>query len=251
MSRTEDTPLWSVEDDPPLAVAGLLVATTALLSGPVGFALTLLRPQPPWTDAATFAAHAHPLQQAPYWLGFGLLASSIMLVARLGSLAWERHRTRAMMALVLVAIYGALITINYALQVAYVPLLARTASPVLGYVTMANPEAPTWLLEMFGYGVLGVATWLLAPLFGEFGRRRWIRRLLVANGAISVAGALACAGGLSWLQTVPGLVAYLGWNAVFIAAALVIAVEYRPRRTRSGGMRGARSSSHEGFRRRR
>jgi hypothetical protein len=152
---------------------------------------------------------------------------------------------------VLVGIYGALITINYALQVAYVPLLARTASPALGYVTMANAEAPTWLLEMFGYGVLGLATWLFAPVFGARGRRRWIHRLFVANGAISAAGALACAGGLSWLQTAPGLVAYLGWNAVFIAGVLLVALEYRPRPIRAGGTTAARLISHEGYRRRR
>ncbi len=154
---------------------------------------------------------------------------------------WEVHRTRAMIALVLVTIYGALITINYALQVAYVPLLARVGNPLLGYVTMSNPEAPTWLLEMFGYGALGIATWFYAALFGRHGRRRWIRHLLVANGLISVIGAVTCAGGMAWLQTVPGLIAYLAWNAVFIAGAVVIALEYRPRRV---GMTGAGPIGH-------
>lgn len=237
-------PLSAVDTDYPLALSALLVAAGALLSGPIGFALTLLHPQPRWTDAATFAAHAHPLQQLPYWLGFGLLAACVMFVARIASLAWETHRTRAMIALVLVTIYGAVIAINYALQVAYVPLLARSASPLLGYVTMANPEAPTWLLEMFGYGVLGVATWLVAPLFGLHGRRRWIRMLHVANGVLSVAGAVGCAWGMAWLQTTPGLVAYLAWNAVFIAGALLVAIEYRPLPERPIGTDAARSLGH-------
>lgn len=227
MTDTERS-LSSIEADVPLAFAGLLVALGALLSGPIGLALTLLHPQPAWTDAATFAAHAHPVQQLPYWLGFGLLAACILLVARIVTLAGEEHRTRATIGLVLVGIYGAIVAVNYALQVAYVPLLARSASPVLGYVTMANPEAPTWLLEMFGYGALGVATWVLARVFGA--HRRWLRRLFVANGVMSVAGAVACAGGMSWLQTVPGLVLYLVWNAVFIAGAVAITVEFRPRR---------------------
>lgn len=241
-------PLSSMDSDYPLSVAALLVAVGALLSGPVGFALSFLHPQPRWSDAATFAANAHPIQQLPYWLGFGLLGACIMFVARIASLAWENHRTRAMIALVLVTMYGAIITVNYALQVAYVPLLARTARAELAYVTMANPEAPTWLLEMFGYGVLGVVTWLVAPWFGNVGRRAWIRRLLVANGVLSVAGAVACAWGLAWLQTVPGLVAYLGWNAVFIAGALLIALEYRPLAVPRPGMAAARTFEHAAHR---
>src|SRR4030042_1020721 len=94
------------ETDLPLVLAALLVVAGAALSGPIGFALTLLRPQP-------------------------------------------------------VGIYGALITLNYALQVAYVPYLARTQDPALGYVTMAHGAASTWVLEMFGYGVLGVATFVV------------------------------------------------------------------------------------------
>lgn len=222
--------LATLDADYPLSVAALLVAGFALLSGPVGFALTFLHPQPAWTDAATFAAHAHPIQQLPYWLGFGLLASCVVLVARVVALSWENHATRALVVLVLTAMYGAAILINYALQVAYVPVLARAGSPLVAYVTMANPEAPTWLLEMFGYGALGVATWVAAPLFGA--HRRWIRRLLAVNGLVSIAGAIACAGGMSWLQTVPGLFAYLAWNAVFIAAAVAIALDLRPRRNR-------------------
>jgi len=221
--------LPALDRDLPLSVAAALVAAFALLSGPVGFALTFLHPQPPWTDAATFVAHAHPIQQLPYWLGFGLLGSCLLLVARVVALSWEHNRTRALVVLLLTAMYAAAILVNYALQVAYVPVLARAGSPLVAYVTMANPEAPTWLLEMFGYGALGGATWAAAPLFGA--HRPWIRRLLVANGVVSIAGAIACAGGMGWLQTVPGLFAYLAWNALFIAAAIAIAVDLRPRRT--------------------
>jgi hypothetical protein len=220
--------LAAIDRDFTLSVAAALVAAFALLSGPIAFALTLLHPQPAWTDAATFAAHAHPIQQLPYWLGFGLLGSCVLLVARIVALSWQHSRTRALVVLVLTAMYGGTILVNYALQVAYVPALARAGSPLVAYVTMANPEAPTWLLEMFGYGALGAATWIAAPLFGA--HRRWIRRLLVANGIVSIAGAIACAGGMAWLQTVPGLVAYLAWNALFVAAAVAIALDLRPRR---------------------
>lgn len=227
--------LASLDADLPLSVAAMLVATFVLLSGPIAFALTLLHPQPAWTDAVTFAAHAHPIQQLPYWLGFGLLGACLVLVARVVALSWENHRTRALVVLLLTAMYAAAILVNYALQIAYVPVLARAHDPSLAYVTMANPEAATWLLEMFGYGALGIATWIAAPLFGA--HRRRIRWLLAMNGLVSIVGAIACTTGMSWLQTMPGLVAYLAWNAVFFAAALVIAIELRPRRSRRSAAR--------------
>jgi len=218
------------EADLPLHLAALLVAIGAALSGPIGLTLTLLRPQPAWTDVATFSANAHGIQQVPYWMGFLLLAGCVMFFARLGAMSFERHRTRTLIALLCVGIYGALITLNYALQVAYVPHLARTQDPALAYVTMANAAAPTWVLEMFGYAVLGVATFVVAPMFGFAGKRRsWIRRLFVANGAVSVASAIVTAVDVTWVQTVPGLVAYLAWNGLFIAMMTLVSLEYRPR----------------------
>jgi hypothetical protein len=110
----------------------------------------------------------------------------------------------------------------------YVPQLVRDGDPALAYVTMANGRAPTWILEMFGYAFLGIGTAILAPVFRASLRGAWIRRLFVANGILSVAGALVIAGNLAWVMTVPGLVAYLAWNGLFVAMMLLVAIEYRP-----------------------
>lgn len=217
--------------DTAASLAGWLVAAATLLSGPIGFAVVLARPQPAWTDAATYAAHWHPLQQAPFWAGFALVGASVLLIARLASLGFDHHRTRALGALAAAAVYAAIITVNYAVQVAYVPAAVRAGDPVLAYVTMTNPSAPTWVLEMFGYAILGMATFLAAPLVqGAASRRRWIRGLLRANFAISVAGAIATAVRPSWVQTPAGLASFLGWNVLFAAAAVLIGLEYAPRR---------------------
>jgi hypothetical protein len=52
--------------------------------------------------------------------------------------------------------------------------------------------------------------------------------MFVANGVLSVASAVAIAGNLAWVMTVPGLVAYLAWNGLFIAMMVVVAIDYRP-----------------------
>lgn len=216
-----------------VSLAGWLVAAATMLSGPIGFALVLARPQPAWTDAATYAAHAHPLQQAPFWAGFALVGASVLLIARLASLGFEHHRTRAFGAVAAAGVYAAIITINYALQVAYVPAAVRAGDPALAYVTMTNPNAPTWALEMFGYAILGFATFLAAPLVrGAGARRRWIRGLLRANGVTSAAGAVVTAARLSWVQSPAGLASFLGWNLLLAAAAVLIGLEYAPRRAR-------------------
>jgi hypothetical protein len=49
-----------------------------------------------------------------------------------------------------------IIVINYAL-----------GDPAVAYLVMSNPISISWTFEMFGYAVLGVATWLIAPTFRD------------------------------------------------------------------------------------
>jgi hypothetical protein len=214
--------------DRALAVSAALVVAGAVLSGPFGMLLATVHPQPPWRDAATYAARFHPLQQAPFWFGLLLLAACIFFVVRCTVVAAERHRTRRQAALVSVAIYGAMVGTNYTLQIAWVPQLARAHDPLLAYVTMANPGAAAWALEMFGYGALGVATWLLAPLFRAARCGRWIAGLFVANGMVSVAGAVITGLDLPWVMSVPGLVSFAAWNVLLVVAMVLCAVAYWP-----------------------
>jgi hypothetical protein len=91
-----------------LGLAALVVATGVLLSGPVGLLLAAIHPQPPWRDAVTFADHFHPLQVAPFWLGFVLVFGCAFVVVRAAALAGERQRTRAAWNAVLLAMAAAI-----------------------------------------------------------------------------------------------------------------------------------------------
>jgi hypothetical protein len=212
--------------DGSLALSALVAGVGALLSGPVGMALVALRPQPAWKDAETFAAHFHPLQQAPYWFGFVLVAGCIWFVVRAAVLGWEQSRTRACAALVCASMFGAIIVINYTLQVAFVPHAARAHDPAVAYVVMANPTSISWTFEMFGYAALGAATWLVAATFRH---HRWIHRLLIANGVVSLAGAVMTAIDRDWLMAAPGLISFVLWNVLLIGTLGWVALSYRPR----------------------
>jgi hypothetical protein len=211
-----------------LAVSAIFVVAGTVCSGPLGMLLTAIHRQPHWKDAQTFAENFHAVQQVPFWFGLVLLAACVFFVARASAVAAEHHRTRAIAASISVATYAAMVGTNYTLQIAWVPHLARLHDPSVAYVTMANPGAAAWALEMFGYGALGVATWLIAPVFrdGRFGV--WISWLFVANGLVSIAGAVITGIHLPWVMSPAGFACFAAWNVLLIVAMALCATAYWP-----------------------
>ncbi len=80
--------------------------------------------------------------------------------------------------------------------------------------SMANPMSLCWAIEMWGYAVLGVATWLMAAYYRE--KNNGIRMLLIANGIASLASVVFMMVDNQWLMTSTGLVAYGLWNILMI-----------------------------------
>ncbi len=205
--------------------ASALVVAGALLSGPAAVLLvSRLAPQPDWVAVPTMAAHYHPLQLMPYLFGFALLFGFVRFVGACHALAEPEQRARSTAALIFTGVYAAFVFLNYTLQVGYVPRLLAGGSPLLATLTMNNPMSLAWFLEMFGYAALGVATWLVAPLFHGNGRAAVTRWLLVANGVCSIAGAALTALVDRFVFTPAGLVAFGVWNVLVIACFGLIAL---------------------------
>jgi hypothetical protein len=216
--------------DPVLSYAAWAVLAGALLSGPLGLLATFVDPQPAWIDGQTYVDHYRPWHQIPFWFGFAFAGAWIALYARLAALADAAKQTAGFATLVMTAVYGAIISINYTLQVVSVPAAVAAGDPNVAYFTMSNPGSPAWALEMFGYAALAVANGLSAELFPRArSLRPLIVKLMYANAVAGVAGAILTAISARWVATGPGLVAYLGWNVLVIVTAAVIAIEYRPR----------------------
>jgi hypothetical protein len=204
--------------------AAVLVAAGAALSGPVAMVLVLLvAPQPPWTGVDAFAASYHPVQALPYALGYLLLSGFVLFAAACHAAAATSLRARTSAALVFTSVYAAMVFTNYAIQIGFVPHALEGRPAYLAALTMDNPASFAWVLEMFGYAAMGVATWLLAPAFGGSRRADGIRALLIANAVLSVMGAVAVALFEGWVFSRFGFVSFAGWNALVVVCFVLIA----------------------------
>lgn len=212
-----------------LYIASLTILIGAPLSGPIGALIPVLTGHAqPWTTVEAFISSYSPILSLTYWFGFILITGWIMYIAALTQIASTAvDKTYAAIALIFVAVFAAIIGLNYTIQVSFVPGLIRAANPATALFSMSSPVAIAWSLEMSGYGFLGLATWFAAPLFHHSGRSQTIRWLLVANGVASLASAVLTAFGTGWITTLPGVVAYAAWNVLIIAIAWLTAVECR------------------------
>lgn len=217
------------------AGAGVALAGV-VLSGPASLWLVAAtHPQPPWSGPAAFVAAYHPVQAVPYFFGFLLVGGFAVLLAGLHDVAPDEVHGRTAAALVFAGAFAAMIFTNYAIQTSVVPALvtsgAGTDRSLLAWLTMANPLSLGWSLEMWGYAVLGVATWLAAPAFGGEGIERPTAALFVANGPISLAGGVMTALAPGWVLTTGGLVAFGAWNLLVVAmtACAIAAMRARGR----------------------
>lgn len=182
---------------PKLIATGALIALAGfVLSGPVSFGLVmLLAPQPVWVSPAVFVEHYHPLQNLPYFLGFLLIGGMLMVVAgHYLNVPADKPvlKFRLHTALGWTIAFEALISFNYICQTTFVHNMALHYKPeydaAISAFSMSNPTSFCWANEMWGYALLGIATWLLAAYYS--GTSVWIRWLLILNGVASIAAAL-------------------------------------------------------------
>lgn len=216
------------------AVTGAIVTLAGIvLSGPVSLVMVnALHPQPAWTGPEAFARAYHPIQTLPYFTGFLLVGGSLYLIAALQTLAGEAHRVRATAGLAFASAFAAMIFFNYVVQTTFVPALAGSGSPesapLIAAFSLSNPRALGWALEMWGYGVLGVATWLVAPVLAAHGRAgRTAAALFVANGPVSIFGALLTALRPGWVMSPAGFGLFAVWNLLMLVMVALVIVAFR------------------------
>jgi hypothetical protein len=215
-----------------------------VLSGPL--ALWLIQsthPQPGWAGPAQFAGNYHPVQGLPFIAGFLLVGGWVVLIASLHAMAAERHKPLTTCALVSCSVFAAFIFFNYVVQTSFLPGLAGSYqdanASLVATFSMSNPRSLAWAIEMWGYGFLGVATWLVAPVFQGSRLERVAASAFVANGPASILPAVFTASWPGWVMTAPGLVAYGVWNALALAMATLALLALRRRARAAFALRQA------------
>lgn len=204
------------------------------MSGPVSLMIVeLTHPQPDWESAARFAESYHPIQTLPFFCGFVLVGGLALLIAALHAQASSQARGRTTSAVIFASAFVALIAFNYVLQTTFVPALVRPYTPAhdvaVAMFSMRNPRSLAWGLEMWGYGLIGVATWLVAPQLSGSRLERTTAWLFAANGPISIAGAVWTALAPGWVLTGVGLVAFGAWNVLVIMLGALSTFVFRAR----------------------
>ncbi|ULQ51772.1 hypothetical protein [Flavihumibacter fluvii] len=186
---------------------GAIIALIGFItSGPLGLILVkLIKPQPAWISAAVFAANYHFVQDIPYYFGFLLIAGMLMIAA-----GHYLHYTgvnrpvkfQLLLALLLTTAFASLIFFNYICQTTFIRHLAihYTAQndSIIATFTMANPMSLSWAVEMWGYGILSIATIVFSIL------------------------------DMNWVLTTIGLIAYMVWNILMIGMMMMIYRNSRP-----------------------
>lgn len=217
---------------------GALVALTGYItSGPVGFLIVrAVKPQPAWTSPGVFAQNYHVIQDMPFYFGFLLIGGMLMLVVG-HYLNYNgddpEKKFHLQVALGWTIAFFTLIAFNYISQTTFVRHLALNYKPeydtAIATFSMTNPMSFCWANEIWGYGFLGVATWLMAGYYS--GRNNSIRVLLMTNGVVSVATVVFTIVEINWLMTSVGLSAYFIWNILMIVLMVLI---YRDAVKRNG-----------------
>jgi hypothetical protein len=123
-----------------------------------------------------------------------------------------------------------MVCVNYTVQTTFVPELARHYSAsndaILAALSMSNPASLAWGIEMWAYGLLGVATWLASPAFGEGRLERAAAWTFAANGPASIVPAVLTALRPGWVMTTAGLAAFAVWNLLVVIMSVLAALVF-------------------------
>jgi hypothetical protein len=222
-----------------------------VLSGPLAMlVVNATHPQPSWQGAQGFSAHYHAIQIVPYLGGIVLVTALVVLVSSIHAIASADRKALSGAALAFAAAFAALVFLNYGVQTTFVPTLVAHPSEnaaLIAAFAMSNPTSLAWAIEMWGWALLGVATWLLAPVFQGNGLERATAGLYIANGPVSIVGALWTVLRPGWVMTPAGLVAFSLWNLLLAVLALLSLLVFRQRARRSLGAEAGPRALRSGY----
>lgn len=174
----------------PTAMLGFASAVLAAVLTAVFVALAVAYPGNEWRGIEAYANAFRTSDVAQLVPVLLLTPVIIVLVASIYASAPEARRVFGQIGLVFAAVYAAIISVNYAIQLLVVRLNVLAGDlEGLALVAMPNRRGLFVALETVGYGFFGLMALAVAAVFAGTGLLSWIRGMYLATGVTGVAGA--------------------------------------------------------------
>lgn len=164
-------------------VLGLIFVTLVALS-------VTIYPPTEW-----YGKGGYPVCQYLYLssLGDAFLMAPLMIVIFLSIyfVAPDSKKYQSLLAVIFTSIFVALVCINYYIQLTSVRenILSGDTSSVNMFIHQ-NTNSAMFAFDVLGYLFLGIASFLVAPVFKSSKLERWIKILFNSYGLISVIGVI-------------------------------------------------------------
>ena len=196
-----------------------------------------ITPITPWQGIEPYAASFDSFQIAAMVPGFLVVLPFLPMMAAIHYSSGASRRAYTLLGVAFGAIAVAMLGFQYYSQVTVVRYnLINPGEPGLGLFVLGNPHSFFWPLEALGYGFLGVSTLFAAFAFNDSRLDRWIRALMIVNGALGIGGILAIPLEVTTVATLSGLAL---WTVVFPASTVLLAISFKRRMRGSSLARAA------------
>ena len=151
--------------------------------------------------------------------GIILIPVFILLIACIHEYSPADRKFYSRLGLLFTMGYAVLIGFNYYMQLTLVQNNLYT-----DVFAMDDPQSIMWVIEVLGYGFMGLATLSTAFVFTNGKLENAIRWLFIVNGILGIGGMIGYALGLSLNILAGGLIV---WDIIMPLSSILLAVLFR------------------------
>jgi hypothetical protein len=150
--------------------------------------------------------------------GILLIPAFVTLMACIHEYSSAEKKFFSRLGLLFAIGYAVLIGFNY-----YMQLTLATQPTYIDTFDMKSPMSIMWVIEVLGYGFLGLSTLSVAWIFTAGIIEKTIKWLFVANGALGVGGMLGYALGLDMNILLGGLIV---WDIIMPLSTILLSIVF-------------------------
>jgi hypothetical protein len=150
--------------------------------------------------------------------GIMLIPAFVTLMACIHEYSTTKRKLFTNLGLLFAIGYAVLIGFNY-----YMQLTLATQPRYSESFNMKSPLSIMWVIEVLGYGFMGLATLSAAWVFHKTTIEKIIKWLFVINGGLGVGGMLGYALGWNMNLLIAGLI---GWDLIMPVSTILLSIVF-------------------------